>query len=203
MAQGSSVPQFGAWGSGESAPNYTIIFNQAREDRVTGKKINPNEPQQNQHMFPNTTETRVEPEPIRKGVENTGRRAAAGDQSPRHRHGARGGGSGGRHVRQNNAESQHSGDRSPRHPSKTKSSNRGDETPDGSTVVPKFGEWDETKPETGDNFTGIFKRLQEEKQNGLGKSPGHVITPSSSYPTKRNLNTDDSAKCPCFPWCRK
>lgn len=66
--------------------------------------------------------------------------------------------------------------------------------PDGGTVVPKFGEWDETKPETGDNFTGIFKKLQEEKHNGLGKSPGHVIPPSSSYPTKRNLNSDDSAK---------
>lgn len=125
--QGSSVPQFGAWGSGESTPNYTTIFNQAREDRVTGKKVNPNEPQQNQDMFPNTTGTSVEPEPIRKGVDNTGRRAA-GDQSPHHRHGARGGGSGGRHVRQNNAESQHSSDRSPRHPSKTKSSIRGDET---------------------------------------------------------------------------
>lgn len=172
--QGSRVPKFGGWGSGENAPNYTIHFTKAREDKVAGKMINPNDPQQNPHMFPNTTGTKVEPEPIRKGVRGHMRRGRKDETA---------------------------GDKS-RHQSRTKSANRDDETPERGALVPEFGKWDVKNPESED-FTGKFKRVQEDKHNGPGKSPVELGTPTSSFTTQGNQNTDDSAKPCCFPWCRK
>ncbi|KAH7836851.1 hypothetical protein Vadar_006416 [Vaccinium darrowii] len=109
----------------------------------------------------------------------------------------------------------------PRHQSRTKSANRDDETvirncglgwikqrtwcrkqrkgsrgvemPEGGALVPEFGKWDVKNPESED-FTGKFKRVQEDKHNGPGKSPVELGTPTSSFTTQGNQNTDDSAK---------
>ncbi|KAH9613647.1 hypothetical protein KSS87_018224 [Heliosperma pusillum] len=45
----SKVPKFGAWGEGDE--NYTVFFERARDSNHTGKKINPNDPQENPDMF--------------------------------------------------------------------------------------------------------------------------------------------------------
>ncbi|KAL6909555.1 hypothetical protein ACP4OV_001836 [Aristida adscensionis] len=63
--------------------------------------------------------------------------------------------------------------------SKLRSGGRGDETPDRGTAVPKFGEWDEKDPSTGEGFTDIFNKVKEEKQSGSGNAP--VITSDTGY----------------------
>ncbi|CAD6207646.1 unnamed protein product [Miscanthus lutarioriparius] len=50
--------------------------------------------------------------------------------------------------------------------SKMRPSGRGDETPERGSAVPKFGEWDEKDPSTGEGFTDIFNKVREEKQSG-------------------------------------
>ncbi|GFZ13473.1 hypothetical protein Acr_23g0018580 [Actinidia rufa] len=54
LQQRSHVPKFGNWTSEENIP-YTVYFDQARKNRTGGKMINPNDPQENPDMFPNTT----------------------------------------------------------------------------------------------------------------------------------------------------
>ncbi|OEL31586.1 hypothetical protein BAE44_0007394 [Dichanthelium oligosanthes] len=44
--------------------------------------------------------------------------------------------------------------------SKMRSSGRGDETPERGSAVPKFGEWDEKDPSTGEGFTDIFNKIK-------------------------------------------
>ncbi|KAI8014712.1 RPM1-interacting protein 4 [Camellia lanceoleosa] len=79
MAQRSHVPKFGNWESEENVP-YTVYFDKARKGRTGGKMINPNDPQENPDMFPNTeptaqappSRTRTEPEePPRRGAVRT------------------------------------------------------------------------------------------------------------------------------------
>ncbi|XP_057512042.1 RPM1-interacting protein 4-like [Actinidia eriantha] len=77
MAQRSHVPKFGNWESEDNVP-YTVYFEKARKGKGGGKMINPNNPQENPDMFPNSAPpadqvppppcNRTEPEePIRKG----------------------------------------------------------------------------------------------------------------------------------------
>lgn len=42
----------------------------------------------------------------------------------------------------------------------------GDDTPDGSPALPKFGAWDERDPSSGDGFTVIFNQAHNEKKVG-------------------------------------
>lgn len=191
--QGSRVPKFGGWGSGENAPNYTIHFTKAREDKVAGKMINPNDPQQNPHVFPNTNKTKVEPGPIRNGVRGHVRRVSKEDgefmqvKESAARNDKMGKGAAGDQSRQQ---------------SRTKSANRGDdETREGGALIPPFGKWDEKNPESED-FTGKFEKVQIDR-NEPGKPPSQLGTPTSSFTSQGNPNTDDSAKTCCFPWCRK
>ncbi|CAK9173717.1 unnamed protein product [Ilex paraguariensis] len=44
----------------------------------------------------------------------------------------------------------------------------GDETPDRSPAIPKFGEWNESDPASVEGFTHIFNRVREERQVGAG-----------------------------------
>lgn len=37
--------------------------------------------------------------------------------------------------------------------------------------MPKFGEWDEKDPSTGEGFTDIFDKVREEKRSGSGSAP--------------------------------
>ena len=38
--------------------------------------------------------------------------------------------------------------------------------PETGSAVPKFGDWDEKDPSTGEGFTDIFEKVREEKQSG-------------------------------------
>lgn len=51
--------------------------------------------------------------------------------------------------------------------------------PDRGSAVPKFGEWDEKDPSTGEGFTDIFEKVREEKQSGTGNAP--VMTSEADY----------------------
>ncbi|KAL2488201.1 RPM1-interacting protein 4 [Forsythia ovata] len=60
----SSVPKFGNWESEDNVP-YTVYFDKARKNRG-GKMINPNDPEENPDMFPNTDSSAPAPAPSSK-----------------------------------------------------------------------------------------------------------------------------------------
>ncbi|KAL2470678.1 RPM1-interacting protein 4 [Abeliophyllum distichum] len=57
----SNVPKFGNWESEDNVP-YTVYFEKARKNRG-GKMINPNDPEENPDMFPNTESPAPAPAP--------------------------------------------------------------------------------------------------------------------------------------------
>ncbi|CAA3011182.1 Hypothetical predicted protein [Olea europaea subsp. europaea] len=71
---------------------------------------------------------------------------------------------------------------------------RGDETPERSAAVPKFGIWKDNDPQSAENFTQLF----EDAKKGRKRGPGNISgTPKhTSYNTEFNNN---QKKC-CFPW---
>lgn len=81
---------------------------------------------------------------------------------------------------------------------------RGDETPDRSAAVPKFGEWDENNPASADGFTHIFNKMREEKQSG---SANAISMPDEkSYNGHKHFSNDNESTkvcCCCFPWGKK
>ncbi|KAJ1292715.1 hypothetical protein BS78_01G011400 [Paspalum vaginatum] len=82
--------------------------------------------------------------------------------------------------------------------SKMRSSARGDETPERGSAVPKFGEWDEKDPSTGEGFTDIFNKVREEKQSG----DAPVITSGTGYNRSNQGHKYESSGCSCFSWFR-
>ncbi|KAF3456616.1 hypothetical protein FNV43_RR01270 [Rhamnella rubrinervis] len=62
--------------------------------------------------------------------------------------------------------------------SRLKPNTRGNETPDHSSAVPKFGDWDESNPASGEGYTRIFNKVLEERQNEAGRGP--VLTNETS-----------------------
>ena len=51
--------------------------------------------------------------------------------------------------------------------------------PERGSAVPKFGEWDEKDPSTGEGFTDIFNKVREDKQSGVAPA----ITSDTGYNT--------------------
>ncbi|KAL3506431.1 hypothetical protein ACH5RR_031813 [Cinchona calisaya] len=86
--------------------------------------------------------------------------------------------------------------------SRLRSVTRGDETPDRSPAVPRFGDWDETDPAAAEGYTHIFNKVREEKQSGAGKVPVMPTETSYSNGQKRSGN-DNSKSCFCFPCGRR
>ncbi|XP_028064963.1 RPM1-interacting protein 4-like isoform X1 [Camellia sinensis] len=86
--------------------------------------------------------------------------------------------------------------------SRLRSVNRGDDTPDHSPAVPKFGDWDESDPASAEGYSHIFNQVREEKQSGAGKVP--VMATDTSYSNgQKQYGKGDSQSCCCFPWGRK
>lgn len=75
----------------------------------------------------------------------------------------------------------------------------GDETPDESTAVPVFGDWDDNDPASADGYSHIFNKVREEKHGGGGKSP-RITTDDSSFYSQR---PHAKKGCGCFPWGKK
>jgi len=82
--------------------------------------------------------------------------------------------------------------------SRMRPSGRGDETPERGSAVPKFGEWDEKDPSTGEGFTDIFNKVREEKQSG----DAPVITNDAGYNRSNQGHKYESSGCSCFSWFR-
>ncbi|KAH7837632.1 hypothetical protein Vadar_016075 [Vaccinium darrowii] len=137
-------------------------------------------------MFPNTNGTGIEPEPIRNGVRGHVRRVSKEDgEFMQVKESA---------ARNDKMGKRAAGDQS-RQQSRTKSANRGDdETREGGALIPPFGKWDEKNPESED-FTGKFERARVDR-NEPGKPPSQLGTPTSSFTSQGNPNSDDSAKPP-------
>lgn len=74
---------------------------------------------------------------------------------------------------------------------------RGDESPDKSAAVPRFGEWDESDPQAAENFTGIFNKVREERNIGPGRASG--TTPKHPTFVASTKPSSEPKKC-CFPW---
>lgn len=74
---------------------------------------------------------------------------------------------------------------------------KGDETPNrGGAAVPRFGEWDENNPSSGENYTHIFNKLHEERVTGSPMVSGPDARPNYNIPRK------EEPKCSCFPWLK-
>ncbi|XP_059448428.1 RPM1-interacting protein 4-like isoform X2 [Corylus avellana] len=86
--------------------------------------------------------------------------------------------------------------------SRLRSVTRGDDTPDHSAAVPKFGDWDESNPASSEGYTAIFNRVREEKQVEAGKVPATAGDTPYSNGHKQSGN-ENSKGCFCFPWSRK
>lgn len=85
--------------------------------------------------------------------------------------------------------------------SRLRSVTRGDESPDRSPAVPKFGDWDETDPAAAEGYTQVFNRVREEKHSETGKVP--VMPTEISYPNTRKQANENAQGCLCFPWTRR
>ncbi|KAG6582482.1 RPM1-interacting protein 4, partial [Cucurbita argyrosperma subsp. sororia] len=80
--------------------------------------------------------------------------------------------------------------------SRQRSVPRGNESPDRSATVPKFGDWDESDPTSSENYSGIFTRVREERQSEDGSL--RVGTNVSSATSRKR--SENSKRCGCFPW---
>ncbi|KAJ8557706.1 hypothetical protein K7X08_004472 [Anisodus acutangulus] len=69
------------------------------------------------------------------------------------------------------------------------------ETPDRGAAVPRFGEWDETDPQSADNYTHMFNKVREEKQGNPSGTPSRA-----SYNNTQSHNLDEKRMKCCFPW---
>ncbi|XP_060173866.1 RPM1-interacting protein 4-like isoform X2 [Lycium barbarum] len=127
------------------------------------------------------------------------------EHSPLHPHG-RAGGKGGvvsspSWERKTSSEGSHGLAPSTPGRSRLRSVTKGDDTPDDSPAVPKFGDWDENDPASAEGYTQIFNKVREEKQTGAAKVP--ASSNDSSYSNSQKRYGNDSGKgCLCFPWGR-
>jgi hypothetical protein len=63
--------------------------------------------------------------------------------------------------------------------------------------VPKFGEWDEKDPSTGEGFTDIFNKVREEKQSG----DAPVITSDAGYNRSNQGRKYEPSVSPLQTYC--
>ncbi|KAJ0092660.1 hypothetical protein Patl1_26014 [Pistacia atlantica] len=85
--------------------------------------------------------------------------------------------------------------------SQMRSVTRGNDTPNHSAAVPKFGDWDESNPASADGFTHAFDKVRKEKLNGNGMEPVAATQNSSSRVRKRHDN-ETPKRCWFFPWSK-
>ncbi|XP_051127900.1 RPM1-interacting protein 4-like [Andrographis paniculata] len=86
--------------------------------------------------------------------------------------------------------------------SRLRSVTRGDDSPERGPAVPKFGDWDETDPSTGEGYTQIFNKVREEKHSDTGRAPAATTTETSNSNGHKQYGNDNPKGCSCFPWGR-
>lgn len=197
------VPKFGNWA--DDNVSYTAYFENARKEKTSGLMINPNDPEENPEAF----NSHAAPASIRISPDKS---VAAGNFQ--------------QYVRQRNVASESGSDKSasdnsllkPKHHSRRSERNKSladstnsrippsaghnrmnhaDDFSYKSATVPKFGEWDERDPKSGDGFTVIFNKVKEEKQISASKFPPVPSQAVNNYPTSPNKNTR-SKVMPCL-----
>jgi hypothetical protein len=65
--------------------------------------------------------------------------------------------------------------------------------------VPKFGEWDEKDPSTGEGFTDIFDKVREEKQSGSSNAP--TANSDAGYNRSNQSREHESSVSPLQTYC--
>ncbi|KAF5798106.1 putative RPM1-interacting protein 4/NOI4 [Helianthus annuus] len=75
---------------------------------------------------------------------------------------------------------------------------RGDDSPDNGAAVPRFGDWDENNPSSGENYTHIFNKVREERVTGSPMVSGSDARPNYNIPR----NQKPEKQCCCFPWSK-
>ncbi|KAL2467108.1 RPM1-interacting protein 4 [Abeliophyllum distichum] len=221
--QRSHVPKFGNW-DGDNVP-YTVYFEKARKEKTGGLMINPNDPEENPDAFNfgglqhgNSSHSRaasasipISPDkPVAaENFQQYGRQRNASGQkkSSSSKTVASESGSDKSTSDHSLLKPKHLRRRSERNKSLTDSSippsagpnrmNHPDDFSYRSASVPKFGEWDEKDPHSGDGFTVIFNKVKEEKQLAAAKFPPAPLQTANTYPTSPNMNTR-SKKCCCL-----
>ncbi|XP_047071536.1 RPM1-interacting protein 4-like isoform X1 [Lolium rigidum] len=215
------VPKFGSWEDEGQA--YTQYFENARKGKSPGRSVNPNNPKEATEA-PSNDPPSVKASPLRAGTEpglrskdetratreddlrrhDATARKASNERSPMHpRHAARlankGGGASPSGDRRGSAEGNRGNAPTTPGRSKMRPSGRGDETPERGSAVPKFGDWDEKDPSTGEGFTDIFEKVREEKQSGTDN-----VSTSHAYTNRYNQGGRyESSGCSCFSWFKK
>uniref|UniRef100_A0A7N0TSN3 RIN4 pathogenic type III effector avirulence factor Avr cleavage site domain-containing protein n=1 Tax=Kalanchoe fedtschenkoi TaxID=63787 RepID=A0A7N0TSN3_KALFE len=163
MAKQAHVPEFGNW-EGGSAP-YTAYFENARRGRANGRRMNPNDPEENPEAFQALAGALESPN---KPAE--GNRSSSNQQRHRARPGRKSGSNDG------------SNDQNPL------SSNQAHQR---AASIPKFGEWDEMDPTSGEGFTVMFNRVKQEK---------HVAAVNPQAPPQpANQHSSKKSKSRCGP----
>nr|GEX31425.1 RPM1-interacting protein 4-like isoform X2 [Tanacetum cinerariifolium] len=221
MAQKSQVPKFGNWEDQEEVP-YTAYFERATKDRnakTTPQFLDPSS--NNGPSFKNQEESKVknreftksqleilkdqdspranqksrisqEEVDLRYSTESSTNPKRVSRQSVGSNH------SFGNNVSLSSEGSYGAASSTPGR-SRLRQGTRGDETPDDGPVIPKFGDWDDNDPTSGERYTQVFNKVREDKHGGGGKSP-MVTTENADFYGQRN---ESSKGCGCFPWSRK
>ncbi|KAI4374406.1 hypothetical protein MLD38_012407 [Melastoma candidum] len=80
------------------------------------------------------------------------------------------------------------------------STSQGDDH-DGGVIVPRFGEWDDNDPRSGEGFTEVFNNVRRERQGieSSGTNP-HANTSHSGAARKAKASGSKGACCGCCPW---
>ncbi|KAI7724404.1 hypothetical protein M8C21_007023 [Ambrosia artemisiifolia] len=76
---------------------------------------------------------------------------------------------------------------------------RGDENVDDGTAIPKFGDWDDNDPASGERYTEVFNKARQDKHAAGGRSP-MITSEDGNYFGQRK---EKSKVFGCFPWSRK
>ncbi|MED6219322.1 hypothetical protein PIB30_034756 [Stylosanthes scabra] len=180
--QHSHVPKFGNWDS-ENVP-YTAHFENARRERG-GVMINPNDPMENPEIF----NTYAHISHRHSHHNNEGSLEKKGSHQHHVHQKSRGSQS---FISESGSERSHSDHKKShgslssssshhRHRSGSHSFNDPHMNHEG-TVIPKFGDWDVTDPKSGEGYTAIFSKIQNEK---------HAASSSSHSPSRGTLQLNN------------
>ncbi|KAA8520162.1 hypothetical protein F0562_014418 [Nyssa sinensis] len=236
MALGSHVPKFGNWDS-DNVP-YTAYFENARKEKASGVKMNPNDPEENPEAFmsgrggarsdgvshavqvPVQVNSDESMSAEKRRIEGYKKQNDHWRSSSDHqKNGSRK--SMTSESGSNNSNSDHSllqpnhrrtrSDRKksigeanynfvPMSPAPHRlrgGSNPSEDMSYSSASVPKFGEWDERDPTSGEGFTLVFNKVKEEKQISAAKFPAVPPEPSN-YSKSQKKNTGSKSKVCCW-----
>lgn len=65
--------------------------------------------------------------------------------------------------------------------------------PEKGAAVPRFGEWNESDPQSAENFTHIFNKVREERNTGVAGNAS--ATPKHSSYAPHNLHSNEPKVC--------